>query len=177
MMDPRISPFNQYTDEDTRPYVDHGVVKFNLKDGIGVDDLSSEGPAAAGGNNGHDIMLPPIEFPQLPVDVSVGKLAGANPVPVPNPSSSTLGDDDSESESTGSDDTPLFRIAQAIHRSERVEVAIEGFFKGCQDIESVCQFRQTYTGPPPDSFQFKNKHRKDEKLRTLGELRRCSRNL
>jgi hypothetical protein len=64
---PRIPPYEEYAEVNDGPYYDHGVVNFYLQDGIDISDQSSEGPAAAGGNNWHDIMLSPIDFPPRPI--------------------------------------------------------------------------------------------------------------
>jgi hypothetical protein len=62
-------------------------------------------------------------------------------------------EEDSGSESTDSDDDQIFRIAQAIRKGEKIHVDISGFFKGCQNLDSVVTFRQPYFGPPPDSLR------------------------
>jgi hypothetical protein len=148
MIDTRIPPYAEYIDVDDRPYPESGTINFNLQDGILVSDLSSNSPAAEGGDNGHGINLPPIipvQEPVAPIDLSAGtKVPCASPAPVA---------DESDSESTESEDDTMFRITQAIHRGEPVQVALNGYFKGYQNIDSVVQFRQPYSGGIPDSLR------------------------
>jgi hypothetical protein len=89
----------------------------------------------------------PVQAPVVPIDLSAGtKVQGASNAPIRSP-------DESDSDSTESEDDSLFRIAHAIHRGESVQVALNGFFKGYQNIDSVVQFGQPYNGSPPDSLQ------------------------
>jgi hypothetical protein len=150
MLDTRVPPYNEYIDVEDRRYAEFGTINFNLQGGIPITDLLSNSPAADGGDNGHGFNLPPIiavENPAAPIDLSAGtKVQGASNGVVQSM-------DDPESESTESEDDPLFRIAQSIHRGEPVQVALNGYFQGYQNIDSVVQFRQPYYGHPPDSLQ------------------------
>jgi hypothetical protein len=120
MLDTRIPPYNEHIDVEDRPYAEFGTINFNLQNGIPISDLSSNSPAAAGGDNGHGFNLPPIiavENPAAPVDLSSGtKVQGASAAPIVTQSM-----DDPDSESTESEDEPLFRITQSIHRGEPVQ--------------------------------------------------------
>jgi hypothetical protein len=151
MIDPRIPPCNEYIDVDDRPYQEHGTITFNLQSGIEITDLSSNSPAAAGGNNGSGIFLPPIIYPApiAPViDLSAGtKVQGANTGAV------THALDESDSESTGSSDDLLLQMAQFLRRRDEVIVILVGHFKGYQDMESIVHFRQNYAGQVPNSTQ------------------------
>jgi hypothetical protein len=133
---------------DDRPYTEHGVINFSLQDGIPISDLSSNGPAAAGGDNGRGIDLTRIDLPPAPLDLSGGsKVSCASTAPIPSR------DEDSESESTDSDDDMLARITQGLAKGLRIQVALNGFFSGYQNIDSIVTFRQPYSGPPPDSLR------------------------
>jgi hypothetical protein len=148
-VDPRIPPYEEYIDEDNRPYYNECLIFFRLRDNIEITDLSSNDPSVAGGDNGHGFNIPPIFLPPASIDLSGGsKVLGASRGPVQGP-----GEENSSSETTDSDDDQIFRIAQAIRRGQKIQVAISGFFKGYQDRDSVITFRQPYFGPPPDSLR------------------------
>jgi hypothetical protein len=150
MIDPRIPPYAQYLEMESRPYLTDELIDFKLREDIEISDFSSNDPSVAGGDNGHGIALPAIILafdPVATIDLSAGtKVQGASRGQV-------QGDEGSESESTDSEDNPLFRIAQSIRRGEKVQVSLEGYFEGYQGIDSVVQFRQPYYGPIPDSLQ------------------------
>jgi hypothetical protein len=52
-LDPRIPPYEEYIDEDNRPYYNECLIPFRLREDIEVTDLSSNDPSVAGGDNGH----------------------------------------------------------------------------------------------------------------------------
>jgi hypothetical protein len=148
-LDPRIPPYEEYIDEDNRPYYNECLVFFRLRDDIEITDLSSNDPSIAGGDNGHGINIPPIFLPPAPIDLSGGsKVTCASRVPIRGP-----GEEESNSESTDSDDDQILRITQAIRKGEKIHVAVSGFFKRDQNMDSVVTFRQPYFGPPPDSLR------------------------
>jgi hypothetical protein len=125
-LDPRIPLDEEYIDEDNLPYYNECLIFFRLREDIEITDLSSNDPSVAGGDNGHGFNIPPIFLPPAPIDLSGGsKVSGVSRGPVQGP-----GEEDSSSESTDSDDNQIFRIAQAIRKGEKIQVAISGFFKG-----------------------------------------------
>jgi hypothetical protein len=67
-VDPRIPPYEEYIDEDNRPYYNECLIFFRLRDDIEITDLSSNDPSVAGGDNGHGFNIPPIFLPPAPIE-------------------------------------------------------------------------------------------------------------
>jgi hypothetical protein len=153
--DPRIPPFVEYIEEDTRPYHDGDLVRFNLKGFIEITDRSNEGPGRNGGDNGRKIILPPIVYGNSPINIT----SPANPK-VQGSATGPL-DSDSESDSFPADSEEdldldfthrLNRIHQAMHRKEPVFAVFVGEFQGYQSRLSQCEFRMYHNGQPPQSM-------------------------
>jgi hypothetical protein len=150
--DPRIPPFEEYIEEDSRPYQNGDLISFKLKKFINSTDLSNEGPGRNGGDNGHGTPPPMIIYGAAPIDTTSPK----DPK-VQGSATGSIGKqsvlDDSESDSFPTDSEEdligyehrLARIAQAIHNHEPVLFVIVGEFKGYQDQHSQCEFRLEYT--------------------------------
>jgi hypothetical protein len=148
--DPRIPPLIEYIEEDTRPYHDGDLVRFNLKGFIEITDRSNEGPGRDGGDNGRKIILPPIVYGNSPINTT----SPTNPK-VQGSATGAIGSDDSESDSFPTDseeDTTetgfkhrLARINHAIHNNEPVMVIFVGSFQGYCDRISQCEFRVDFT--------------------------------
>jgi hypothetical protein len=152
--DPRLPPFNEYIEEETRPYHDGDLVRFNLKGFVQITDRSNEGPGRNGGDNGRKIILPPIVYGNSPVNTT----SPANPKvqgSLQSPIGLSKASDDSESDSFPTDseeDTPdtgfqrrLARINHAIHNNEPIMVIFVGSFQGYCDRISQCEFRVDFT--------------------------------
>jgi hypothetical protein len=149
---PRIPPYAQYIDVDDRPHYSETTINFNLHKDIEITDRSDEGPGRLGGNNGHDITLPPIIYPTAPIDVSKGKVSGGKTGPVDSESSDSC-PTDSSLDAPREDAHKLVQIAQAIHKQASVTVCLKWHFKGFQGQESVVLFKRNHGGPPPVSMQ------------------------
>jgi hypothetical protein len=165
--DPRIPPFDEYIEEETRPYQNGVPICFYLKPHSVVTDRSDEGPGRLGGDNGSGVMLPAIKYGAKPINTADPKDPKVPGGLKSTPGTTTsLGDDDSEqvSEQTDSDDDiqdeprRLQKIASALNNGEPVMVIIIGHFEGYQEIQAQCEFRLDHKGPPPptmkDCFNF-----------------------
>jgi hypothetical protein len=148
--DPRIPPFAEYIEEESRPYHDGDLVRFNLKGFIEITDRSNESPGRNGGDNGRKFILPPIIYGKPPLDTSdpnFPKIYGGSKAPIDS--------DESESDSFPTDSEEdtfetgyahcLARINHAIHNDEPIMVVFVGAFQGYRDQVSQCEFRVDFT--------------------------------
>jgi hypothetical protein len=69
-IDPRLPPLVEYIETDTRPYLAHVPIVFELKALIPVTDHSDEPPGRLGGDNGHGQDLPPIRYGKPPINTA-----------------------------------------------------------------------------------------------------------
>jgi hypothetical protein len=148
-VDPRLPPFEEYIDEENRPYQNGDLLCFNLKGFIEITDRSNEGPGRTGGDNGHKLILPPIIYGKPPINTSdpkYPKITGGSKGTVD-------GSDDSDPDSCSTDSEEdidgdythrHIRIQQALHRKEPVTAVFVGRFQGFQCQLSQCLFRIEY---------------------------------
>jgi hypothetical protein len=176
-IDPRLPPFTEYIEEETRPYQNGDLVKFNLKGFIEITDRSDEGPGRTGGDNGQSILLPAIIYGHAPINTTSPanpKVQGSATGPVGPQSVSALDDDsdpdscptDSEEDLDGDFTHRHIRIRQALYRKESVTAIFVGRFQGLQCELSQCLFRIDYLeNSSQDMTEFFNSSR--DKLRQV----------
>jgi hypothetical protein len=153
-LDPRIPPYACYKAVDDRPHYTETTINFRLQKGVDVEDTAANGNGAAGGDNRHGFILPPIIYPPPPIDVSKGKIScGMTRIPGPDVDSSDSCPTDSSADPPNEDTDKLVQIAQAIYRQEPVTVCLKGHFKGSQNVETVVHFQRDHTSGTPNSLQ------------------------
>jgi hypothetical protein len=159
-IDPRIPPYEEYIEEETRPYQNGDLISFKLKKFIEITDWSNEGPGRNGGDNGHGTPLPPIIYGAAPINTTSPtnpKTQGRATGQIGTQTSS----DESESDSFPTDSEEdmigyehrLQRIAHAVHNHEPILVVFVGDFQGYQDQCSQCEFRLQHVGEAPTSMR------------------------
>jgi hypothetical protein len=158
--DPRIPPYEEYIEEETRPYQNGDMVRFNLKGFIEITDRSDEGPGRLGGDNGRKIILPAIVYGKPPINTTSStnpKVHGSAPgtIDVQKLSDESESDSfptDSESDIDADYTHRLARIHHAMHKKEPVFAVFVGEFQGYQGKLSQCEFRVYHSSEPPQSM-------------------------
>jgi hypothetical protein len=72
VIDHWIPPYDCYVEDENRPYQDDTLLEFRLVDGSEVPDTTGVEGGATGGINSQRPALPPIIFPERPIDTTVG---------------------------------------------------------------------------------------------------------
>jgi hypothetical protein len=115
--DKRICPWECYVDEEVRPYFPETMLRFRLKDSGNVPDTTHEFGGVAGGQTPQGYILPPIVFPEPPVNTT----SPSDPK-VPGSLKGPVGDSDSSSDSWEEEDLADVDLSED-ERAQRMMVA------------------------------------------------------
>jgi hypothetical protein len=149
-IDHHICPWENYIDEELRPYYRETPLRFRLNKSVEVPDTTSEFGGVSGGLTPLGNVLPPIVFPKPAIDTTSAsnpKVAGSQPGPVGTDSSSDSWEEEDTPDEIAeeqrrqllaiSDDHRIRKMRQAIARGLPITVEIRedygftaGLFKG-----------------------------------------------
>jgi hypothetical protein len=125
--DQRICPWENYIDEELRPYYPESPLRFRLNTSMEIPDTTREFSGVSGGLTPQGYVLPPIIFPNPAINTTSAadpKLAGSEPGPVGSDSSSdSWEEEDIPDEAPEAQKLQMMDISDA-HKLQKMKQAI-----------------------------------------------------